>query len=351
MAPKRGGPGYKMRKWLTWLIAVPVLFCVADVLLWVWATHALAGGLDRWSTQLRAQGWSVEDGGRTPGGWPFAATLAVTDARIAGGEQAVPGGIAWRAGRVVLSVSLADPATLSIAPEAQQFLRVSHTPPIIFHADLMEARLPLLGGASQRADVLAESITGGIFGSHHPQDVRVDRLSVHLQATPRPSGGLDAAITLRADQVGLPDIGRWPLGAVMGAVGATVQLYSPRLQDHAPVPQEAAAWQAGAGSVTVRDALLKWGPLTLTGEAQLGLDLRLQPAGRGTANVNGAAAALDALVDGGVVQPGMAATAKAVLGAMAQLPGGDAVRLPFVLRDNTVSVGPIPLARLNDIVW
>jgi hypothetical protein len=340
-----------MRKWLTWLIAVPVLLCAADALLWVWATHALAGGLDRWSTQLRTQGWNVEDAGRTPGGWPLAATLAVTDARIAGGEQAVPGGIVWRAGRVVLSISLAAPATLSIAPESQQFLRVSHTPGIIFHADRMEAHLPLLGGASQEADVVAEGVTGGIYGSHHPQDVRVDRISVHAQATPRPSGGLDAAVTLRADQVGLPDIGRWPLGAVMGAIGATVQLYSPRLQDHASAPVEAAAWQAGSGSVAVRDALLKWGPLTLTGKALLGLDSRLQPAGSGTANVTGAAAALDALVDGGVVQPGMAQTAKLVLGAMAQLPGGDSVRLPFVLRDNTISVGPIPLARLNDIVW
>jgi len=340
-----------MRKWLTWLIAVPVMICLADALLWLWATHALAAGLDRWGTQLRAQGWSVEDGGRTPGGWPFTATLAVSDVRIAGGEQALPGGLSWRAGRVVLSVSLAAPATLSIAPEASQFLRVSHTPPIVFRADRMEARLPLLGGPSQQADVLAEGITGGIYGSHHPQDVRVDRIAVHVQATPRASGGLDAAVTLRADQVGLPDIGRWPLGAVMGAVGATVQLYSPRLQDHAPAPAEAAAWHAGAGSVAVHDALLKWGPLTLTGQAQLGLDSRLQPAGSGTANVIGAAAALDALVDGGVVQRGMADTAKVVLGAMAQLPGGDAVRLPFVLRDNTLSVGPIPLARLNDIVW
>jgi hypothetical protein len=340
-----------MRKWLTWLIAVPVLFCLADTLLWLWATHALASGLDRWSSQLRAQGWVVEDGARQPGGWPFAATLAVTDARIAGGEQVVPGGMSWRAGRVVLSVSLSSPATLSIAPEAQQFLRVSHSPQVIFHADRMDALLPLLGGASQQAEVTAEGITGGILGSHHPQDVRVDRISLHVEATPRPSGGLDAIVRLRADQIGLPDIGRWPLGAVVGAAGATVRLYSPRLQDHAPAPAEAAAWQAGAGSIAVQDALLKWGPLTLTGEAQLGLDARLQPAGRGTANVTGAAAALDALVDGGVVQPGMAATAKAVLGAMAQLPGGDAVRLPFVLRDNTLSVGPIPLARLNDIVW
>jgi hypothetical protein len=339
-----------MRKWLRWLVAVPVFLCLADVLLWLWATHALATGLDRWGAQLRAQGWTVQDGGRVAGGWPFTASLAVTDAKIEGG-QALPGGISWRATRVVLSVSLLAPTTLSVAPEEQQFLRVSHTPPIIFHADRMEAMLPLLGGAAQQADLAAQGITGGISGSHHPQDVRMNWLRVHIGIEPGKADGLAAALTVRAAQIGLPDIGRWPLGAVVSSLRASLEIYSPKLQEHLPAPVEAAAWHAGGGSVTLSDTLLKWGPLTLTGAAQLGLDDRLQPSGKGTADVGGTAATLDALVGGGVLQPGLAATAKAVLGAMAQLPGGDAVRLPFVLRDSTLSVGPIPLARLNDIVW
>jgi hypothetical protein len=340
-----------MRKWLSWLVAAPVFFCAAYVLCWMWATHALSAGLDRWSAQLRSEGWTVVDGARSKGGFPFAASLAVTDVRVAGGEQAVPGGVSWRASRVVLSVSLWSPATLSIVPEEQQFLRISHTRPINFHADHMEALLPLLGGKVQQADLTAQGIVGGIFGSLHPQDVRMDLLSMHVSAGAGRDNGLAAELTLRGEQIGLPDIGRWPLGALVSEVAATIRLYSPRLQEHAPVPAEAAAWQAGGGALTLRDVRLRWGPLTLTGDAELGLDTRLQPAGKGTANVTGAAAAMDALVGGGVLQPGMAATAKAVLGAMAQLPGGDAVRLPFVLRDNTLSVGPIPLARLNDIVW
>jgi hypothetical protein len=340
-----------MRKWLSWLVAVPVCLCLADGLLWVWATHALSAGLDQWGAQLRAQGWTVQDGGRTAGGWPFAASLAVTDAKIEGGEEAVPGGVSWRATRVVLSVSLLSPATLSVAPEEQQFLRVSQTLPIIFHADRMEAQLPLLGGPARQADLWAQGITGGISGSHHPQDVRMDWLRMHVKTRPGKADGLMASLTVRAAQIGLPDIGRWPLGAVVSAVGASVDLYSPKLREHAPAPVEAAAWHAGGGSLALTDSLLKWGPLTLTGAAQLGLDDRLQPSGKGTVDVTGAAAALDALVGGGVLQPGLAATAKAVLGAMAQLPGGDAVRLPLVLRDSTLSVGPIPLARLNDIVW
>jgi hypothetical protein len=340
-----------MRKWLTWLTAIPLFVGAADGLLWLWATHALSSGLDRWSSQLRAQGWTVQEADRFAGGWPFAASLTVTDARVEGGDQVLPGGLSWRTTRVVFSVSLASPLTLSIAPEEQQLVRISHAPPIIFHADRMEVLLPLQAGGQQQADLTAQGITGGIMGSHHPQDVRMDGMSLHVDLSPDAAGGLDAAVRLRAEQIGLPDIGRWPLGAIVSALGATVRLHSPQLQAHAPVAVEAAAWQAGGGAVSVSDALLKWGPLTLTGQAQLGLDSRLQPAGKGVADVSGAAAALDALVDGGVVQPGMAATAKAVLGAMAQLPGGDKVRLPFVLRDNTVSVGPIPLARLNDIVW
>jgi hypothetical protein len=340
-----------MRKWLTWLIAIPAFLCVADTLLWLLATHALASGLDRWAGQLRAQGWTVQDGGRNSSGWPFAASLVVTDARIEGGEQALPGGLSWRTTRMVLSISLSAPLTLSIAPEEQQLVRISHAPPIIFHADRMLVKLPLQTGRTQQAELTAQGITGGIVGSHHPQDVRMDSMSLHVDVSPDATGGLDAAVRLRAEQIGLPDIGRWPLGAIVSALQADLRLHSPQLQAHAPVPVEAAAWHEGGGAVSLSDVVLKWGPLTLTGEAQLGLDSRLQPAGKGVANVSGAAAALDALVDGGVVQPGMAATAKAVLGAMAQLPGGDKVRLPFVLRDNTVSVGPIPLARLNDIVW
>lgn len=363
-----------MRKWLTGLIATAGFLSAANGLLWLWGTHALAAGVDRWSTQLRAQGWNVQGHERTRGGWPFAASLAIADMRITGGDRLVPGGVAWRTGRLLLSISLTAPTTLSVSPEGQEFLRISTLPPLIFNAEHLLALVPLTGGPVQQADLTGQGLTGGISGSHHPQDVRMETLALHVHATPladasapasgRESGGAGeggggfiAEVKVAASGIGLPDIGRWPLGANVSSVAATVALVSPKLPPlskiggHVPAAMEAETWRRGGGSLALRDVALRWGPLTLRGQAQLGLDARLQPAGNGNADVSGSAAALDALVDGGVVQSGMGATAKAVLSAMAQLPGGDAVRLPFVLRDNTLSVGPIPLARLNDIVW
>jgi hypothetical protein len=300
---------------------------------------------------MREDGWTVEAKGRSSGGFPFTAMLALTNAHIAGGARAMPGGLSWRSYRVVLSVSLAAPFTLVIAPEEQQLVRFANLPPIVFHADRLEARLPLGDARTRVAKLTAQGVTGGISGSHHPQDVRVDDVSMKLILRDAEANGIDATLRVHADQIGLPDIGRWPLGALIGALGATVDVHSPALSGNAPAAVEAADWQREGGKVAVHDALLKWGPLLLTGGAELGLDNRLQPAGNGVATVSGGAAAFDALVSGGVLQQGMGATAKAVLGAMAQVPGGDAVRLPFVLRDNTVSVGPIPIARLNDVVW
>jgi hypothetical protein len=340
-----------MRKPLTLLAAVLAVLCVAEPLLWLWGTHALAAGFDGWATKMRAQGWVVETKGVASGGFPFAATLVLTDAHIVCARRAVPGGVAWRGTRVVLSVSLAAPATLVIAPEEQQFIRLANLPPIIFHADRMVARLPLLERETRVAKLRASGVTAGIFGSHHPQDVRVDDVSLKLTVRDAAASGIDATLRVNADQIGLPDIGRWPLGALIGAAGTTLEVHSPALSGHAPAAVEAADWQRGGGRLTLHDTRLKWGPLVLTGEAELGLDNRLQPAGKGVATVAGGAEAFDALVSGGVLQQGFGATAKAVLSAMAQVPGGDAVRLPFVLRDNTLSVGPIPLARLDDVVW
>ncbi len=350
-----------MRKWLTGLFAGSVLLVAADTVAWFGATQLLSRGIDRWSGELRRQGWAVRDSGKSRFGWPFSAAVAVNDFRIAGGARVLPGGLTWQAGRVVVSVSLASPATLCVAPEGQEYLRVLNLPTVVFTADRILATMSVFNPSA--GDLAADGITGGLLGSGHPQDVQVEQVAVHAAAQlgdnkpptgvhAREGGGLQALLELRVSGIQLPDSGKWPLGATVARAGGIVGVTSPSLPDLGQdIAQQAVAWRQGGGAVTLRDVALRWGPLTLHGAAQLGLDSRLQPSGSGTADVGGTAAALDALVDAGLVQPGMGVTAKAVLGAMAQLPADGAVRLPFVLRDNTISVGQIPLARLNDVVW
>ncbi len=344
-----------MRTRLIWVLAACLCAGVADRVLWVVGTRALAGGIDRWEEQARAQGWSVSETGRIVSGWPFAASVALCDLTLAGGDHAVPGGLQWHAGRTILSVGLGAPFTLSVEPEGQQTVRLSHLKSIVFNADHILATVPLWHGAVATADLAAQGVTGGLAGSGHPQDVRLESLSLHLRLKGAQgatlTGALEGELDFAARGLGLPDIGRWPLGDTVAAVAGTMQLSSPNLAGVRGGHDEASAWRDGGGGVLLHDVSVRWGPLNLKGEAKLGLDERLQPAGSGTADVSGAGDVLDALVDAKVIAPGIGATGKAVLSVMPSAPGSDALRLPFVLHDNTLSVGPIPLARLNDIIW
>jgi hypothetical protein len=344
-----------MRKRLIWVLAACLCVGAADRVLWVVGTRALVNGLDRWEEQARAQGWSVTETGRIVSGWPFTACLAVGDLTLAGGDHAVPGGLQWHAGRAVLSVWLGAPFTLSIKPEGQETVRLSHMKTIVFNADQILAQVPLWHGTDITADLAAQGVTGGLAGSGHPQDVRLESLTLHLRLKNAQGAALAEALAgeldFAAHGLGLPDIGRWPLGDTVAAVAGTVQLSSPNLVGVRGGHDEASAWRDGGGGVLLHDVSMRWGPLNLHAEAKLGLDERLQPAGNGTADVSGAADVLDALVDAKVIAPGIGATGKAVLSVMPPAPNSDALRLPFVLHDNTLSVGPIPLARLNDIIW
>jgi hypothetical protein len=340
-----------MRKWLIWSAAICLCLGLADQLLWVSGTHALVAGLDRWETQARAQGWTISEGSRFTSGWPFVACVTLSDVATAGGQHVFPGGVAWKTDRLTLSVSLAAPFTLSVTPEGQEMVRLSHMKSIVLNADHIAAEVPLRQQGGGEGTIVAKGVTAGVAGSGHPQDVRLESLRLHLNLREGDPGGSVAELTFAAMGIGLPDIGRWPLGATVAATGGTVLFSSPELPGGRGPHGEVSAWRDGGGKVSLHGISLRWGPLGLRGEAQLSLDDRLQPAGSGTADVSGAAAALDALVDAEVIAPGIGATGKAVLSVMPSAPGGDGLRLPFGLRGSTLSVGPIPLVRLSDIVW
>jgi hypothetical protein len=333
-------------------------------------TRLLASTADRWAAQATSHGWRIA-GGRgsvcpcETTGWPFAATIIVPDASLAGGERFVPGGVSWSAGSLSLSVALLHPFTLSAVFEGQQTMRVSHAPTITFQAASMTASVPFGRAMPIQAQLQASGIAGGIKGSHHPQDLRLDRLRLSLAELTGGKPGVSGKLDISMHGVGLPDIIRWPLGGFVSRADASLILASPPMPfwDTQPAPDggdaraQAEAWRDGNGLLTARGLYLHWGPLTLAGSADLRLDDRLQPAGTGTADVAGTEQALRALSDAGLVPPGLAITAAAVLAVMPHVTiardhdSVPAVRLPFVLRNSTLSVGQIPLVQVDDIAW
>ncbi len=353
-----------MRKWL-YVPAALALLVLADALLWWVAVGQLQAGLDRWAVQARASGWAVSAGARTRGGFPFRAELSVAGVGLDGGARLMPGGLAWRADRLKLEVAMLHPATLMLSTSGPQHLRLSHAPPLVFTAARLRTSVPLTGVDGGIATLEAGGVQGGIAGSRHPDDVQLASLRARFSGQTGADGSISARLDAQAAGLGLPDTGRWPLSASIAGVGGTLLLTSPPLggrHDGSAAttdPQDQArAWRDGGGVLVGQGLTLRWGPLAVAAEARLGLDAQLQPEGTGSADVAGAGAALDALAVGGVLPPGVAATAKVVLalmpattGTSGALAGQETLHLPFRLRQSTLSVAQIPIVQLGAIAW
>jgi hypothetical protein len=338
-----------MRRWLGLILGLAAVLLAADRIVWAVATARMLSEFQNQVSLLRAGGWAVHGSAPERSGFPWAATLAVSDLRVEGGTSALPGGLAWSADRLVLSVALTDPWHLSASVQGEETLRLSHAPAVAFAADVLQARIPLGRGRPDEAELTMASVTGGLLHSHRRQDVRIGALSVRVQLHPGASGGVQAGLDFTARDIGLPDSFRWPLGGAVNSFAAALTLVSPPVSGADSLAQ-AQSWRDGGGQVGVHGLDLHWGPLSLQGDAQLSLDARLQPAGTGHAHVRGFGPALDALADAGVIAPGIAVTYKAVLGLMAS-DSSAAINLPLTLRDSTLSLGEIPLARFKDVVW
>jgi hypothetical protein len=309
---------------------------------------------DRWTQVMTDQGWSVHAGAVAEDGFPFGAVLTVRDLSVTGGRAMVPGGVDVQTRRVVLSLAIAKPFTLVIQPQGAVHLRLAGLPPVSVDSDSMSASVKLWRTPVDSIDIRAASLVGGLERSTNHQDVRLDSVHLTLVAARGFSARTTAQLTVDAHGVQLPDDGRWPLGATIGQIGFDVSLASPALSGGNGSDQ-ARAWRDWGGALALQRLDVRWGPLQLHMIARLGLDNKLQPAGSGVAQVSGWGDSLDALARGGTIAPGVAQTAKAVLGLMSPASsasdGAAALSLPFTLHDSTLSVGKVPLMRFNTVTW
>jgi hypothetical protein len=341
-----------MRKRLIALGALALLLPAADVLACIALQHRMADEYANWSRTMTSQGWTIRADHVAEDGFPAGATLTITGFSLSGGHAMLPGGLDWHADRLVLSLGLLHFWRLTVAPEGEQILRVASARPVVFAADSLLATVPLGRGRADHVAIEADGLTAGLLTSRQKQDVRIDHLGLALTANRHGAARITAQAEIEASGIELPDKGRWPLGALVRTASAVIGIASPALSGVAAADQ-ARAWHDWGGSVTVRDLALGWGPLDVQAEAKLGLDNSLQPAGEGTATVTGWAATVDALAAGGTIPSGMAETVKMVMGMLGRAPKDDASALsvPFTLKDNTLSVGKIPLIRLHDVNW
>lgn len=142
-------------------------------------------------------------------------------------------------------------------------------------------------------------------------------------------------------------------------LGSEIELFAAqaRLKNAMPTPNAspaefARAWATRGGVLTISDMQVKWGPLDMWAQGELSLDAQARPQGRFEAAIADYAGLLKALVDAGVVSERDARIAQVGLGLVAQFQGDQAgrVRVPVVVTEGKVFLGPVLVARLQPIL-
>lgn len=340
------------------LLLVPVLALVAlgagHAMLWRSMATQLEEGWQAWVQLRRAQGWRVEHGAPVSGGWPLSATLTMDRVRLEGGAATLPGGMALAAERVVLRVTLPRLDLLHIELPAQQRLRLGDTE-YPFTADTLSAVLPLEPGAPPiAADIAAERLrigtpAGGL-------ELRSARLAVR-GSTSATEAEAALEMDLVAEAVELPVApagGRAPaFGRRIEQVAADLALSGPLPPGRAPAAR-AEAWRDAGGTLELRSATLRWGPVGAAAAATLAFDEALQPMGAGTLRLTGASEALEALAEAGIVGRRAAVTARSVLPLLSRPSaetGAPEIEVPLTLEDRTLALARIPVLRLEPLPW
>ena len=305
-APPRGTPRRSLLAAIAGLLA---LAGAAHSATWWVVTKRIEDGLPGFVAVAAQQGWRVEAGPVRRAGWPWRATVrapGLVAARQLGGSE-----LRVTAEWLDVSIAPAEPHTLRIEPGGTQTLSWRDVTAAVATREAA-LRTPLDGDAplTLRARDLQALTPAG-------EGVRIGTLDARFDAVAL----VGSASAVRPSPA-------WPAPFDGGA----------------DVSLRALATRPGA--LEVPDAALAWGPLRATGSGAGELDQDRQPAFRAALRVQGAAETLDAASRSGLLQPGPAAAAKAVLGLLSLAAKGGPIALPVVLQGSTLTVAQFPLLRL-----
>ncbi len=300
--------------------------------LWSLACSRLQSGYQEVVAQARREGWTVAAGQPVWSGWPAAASIELPSLSITGDPAVFPGGLAWTAERLTLSVHLAHPSRLIANVQGHQTLEIEPAPPISIDAGQLSARIaldgaarPILSGLDVAANVAA-------------RPVRVRSFVLHTA---------ERSALLEAQGI---SIGESAPGAEIDELRLGVILAQP-IPPGTALASRAQRWREAGGTVDMPDLALRWGTLALTGHAVMRLDAGLQPEADGTLDVVGHAPALEAMARAGLLPARTAMAINAVLALLAAPAPDKPVSLPVQIRDGVLIVARFPLLRLPKLDW
>jgi hypothetical protein len=336
-------------------LLVLALLAAGHSALWRWTSGQIERGFAAWTAQRRAQGWMVEHGPTTRGGWPFAATVTIPGLRMTATMPNLPGGIDWQAEAVALRVAAPRLDRLLVDLRGRQRLRLGETE-LPFAADRLEAAFPTgAGNTIREGEVKAERLRmntpSGLL------ELREGTLAFGTRTSATENEpALSVNLALRG--LGLPEgLAALPALAAFGrqvdSLVAEALVSGPLPGGRDPVVR-AEQWRDGGGTLEIRLLALQWGPVGGGVNATVTLDDRLQPMGTATVRMSGADQVIRALAQAGSLPPASAAAAATALILLQRAPengGPPQVEVPMTLEGSRLTVARVPLARIAPIPW
>ena len=343
-----------------WPIAVLILLALTLAYAggWIYTATQTVKAAERWTSERRAEGYTVQYDGMRATGFPFWIRLELTDL-----EFAAPNGAAWawKGDNLIIAARPWQPESVSLRLSGGQMISyLTGDQRLAFSGTVAAAvaDVSFFGGAPETIDLsidgldLASQQAGAGKIAVARGDLLWQRLNENAAAKP---GATTMTLNVTSAGIVLPTSVASPLGSRIGNLQLVVRLLG-QLPRGAGVPLTEALeiWRDGGGTIEVDKLVLAHGPLRLHTDGTLALDHDLQPVAAFTARIQGFFETIDAFSNLGMIGAREAVTAKLLLGVFSHRPknGGPArLNLALTMQHRNLYAGPVKLLRLPLLRW
>lgn len=310
--------------------------------------------IDREIAGLAERGLAVSYTGRRLTGYPYRLSAEFTGLALgpSGGAPGARSDWRWESDRVAAHVEPWNLRHVVAVFDGAHRLRTARGAPLSATAASARASL-VLGDAGRPLRAVVDVADIGLAAAARFPGAEAAR--VRLAARRATGGGEEAAradvdVAVRIDGLSVVDDGRAANAHPVRRMSVEGTLRGPL--PAAWTPAELVRWRDAGGAFAVRDVAFDWGPVSLRGDGEIGLDEALRPRGGIDARIAGFPALVDLLHDEGVIDDGVALALTLALGLLAEAPdGGGAPRVavPITLGEGRLRIGPVPVLRIGAV--
>ena len=311
---------------------------------WFYRADRVGDAIDAGTAALEARGWEVSHGGRRVSGFPYrlAATFDVPAVADAAGNWR------WESGTAAVYAEPWDLRHYVLVPGERHVLRTFRGGAEVFRDIVVQtARGSVVFDRAWRP-LRGVAEASGLTVARRGGDGRIEAAKILFGV--RREGESAAApvdLSIRVDGLRLTEAPHEALGPLIALLAADATLSGPPPGGWSAA--SLARWRDGGGALDIRALSVDWGPVSLRGSGRLSLDGALRPEGGIESRIAGFPALIEALVGQGVIGAETALALSLGVGLLAETPAGGGppeVRVPILLGDGRLSIGPAPVVEL-----